>query len=145
MKEEELDLLHRYLDGGMSSEELESLEELLRTDAEARRALRSLATIDAKWQEGQERPPLHLQGRPRLPDRVRLRPALGMWGITGVARSTTDHTEYTEIFKIQIPVSFPCILFLPWLKLCSDFGSTAQDHPNGNICQYSPCLIMCAP
>ena len=51
MKEEELDLMHRYLDGGISPEELETLEELLRTNAEARSALRSLATIDAKWQE----------------------------------------------------------------------------------------------
>lgn len=51
MKEEELNLLHRYLDGGISSEELKSLEELLRTDAEARSVLRSLATVDAKWQE----------------------------------------------------------------------------------------------
>lgn len=51
MKEEELDLLHRYLDGGISPEELEILEELLRTNAEARSTLRSLATIDAKWQE----------------------------------------------------------------------------------------------
>ena len=48
MKEEELNLLHRYLDGGISSEELKSLEELLRTDAEARSVLRSLATVDAK-------------------------------------------------------------------------------------------------
>ena len=51
MKEEELDLLHRYLDGGISPEELETLEELLRANAEARSTLRSLATIDAKWQE----------------------------------------------------------------------------------------------
>jgi len=51
MKNEEWDLLHRYLDGGISPEELERLEELLRTNAEARSALRSLATIDAKWQE----------------------------------------------------------------------------------------------
>ncbi|MGB4710422.1 MAG: hypothetical protein WBH28_18265 [Fuerstiella sp.] len=51
MNEDELNLLHRYLDGAITAEELESLEELLRGNAEARAALRSLATIDAKWQE----------------------------------------------------------------------------------------------
>ncbi len=51
MKQNELDLLHRYLDGAMTSEELESLEDLLRTSAEARSTLRSFATIDAKWQQ----------------------------------------------------------------------------------------------
>lgn len=51
MKEEELNLLHRYLDGVISPDELEHLEELLRTNPEARSTLRSLATIDAKWQE----------------------------------------------------------------------------------------------
>ena len=51
MKDEELDLMHRYLDGGISPEELDRLENLLRTNAEARSTLRSLATIDAKWQE----------------------------------------------------------------------------------------------
>ncbi len=51
MKDEELDLMHRYLDGGISPEELERLEDLLRTNAEARGTLRSLATIDAKWEE----------------------------------------------------------------------------------------------
>ena len=50
MKEEELDLLHRYLDGGSSPDDLTRLEELLRDNAEARSTLRSLATIDAKWQ-----------------------------------------------------------------------------------------------
>jgi len=51
MTENEFDLLHRYLDGAITPEELESLEELLRGDSEARATLRSLATIDAKWQE----------------------------------------------------------------------------------------------
>ncbi|MGB0581115.1 MAG: FecR domain-containing protein [Limisphaerales bacterium] len=51
MKDEELDLLHSYLDGGISPEELETLEDLLRSNAKARSTLRSLATIDAKWQE----------------------------------------------------------------------------------------------
>ena len=51
MNEDELNLLHRYLDGAITAEELELLEELLRGNAEARAALRSLATIDAKWQE----------------------------------------------------------------------------------------------
>ncbi|MDP6353886.1 MAG: FecR domain-containing protein [Planctomycetota bacterium] len=51
MNEEELNLLHRYLDGALEPEEMESLENLLLTNPEARSTLRSLATIDAKWQE----------------------------------------------------------------------------------------------
>jgi hypothetical protein len=51
MTDNELTLLHRYLDGAITSDELESLEELLRNSAEARATLRSLATVDAKWQE----------------------------------------------------------------------------------------------
>ena len=51
MNEDELNLLHRYLDGAITPEELESLENLLRDSAEARAALRSLATIDAKWRQ----------------------------------------------------------------------------------------------
>ena len=51
MKQKEVDLLHRYLDGAITPEELESLEDLLRASAEARSTLRSLATIDAKWQQ----------------------------------------------------------------------------------------------
>ncbi|MEM8913489.1 MAG: FecR domain-containing protein [Planctomycetota bacterium] len=51
MKTNQLDLLHRYLDGALSRDELDALEELLRTSAEARTTLRSLATIDAKWQQ----------------------------------------------------------------------------------------------
>lgn len=51
MTEGKLNLLHRYLDGAITPEELESLEELLRGSSEARATLRSLATIDAKWQQ----------------------------------------------------------------------------------------------
>ncbi|MBQ12373.1 MAG: hypothetical protein CMJ45_12600 [Planctomyces sp.] len=51
MKQNELDLLHRYLDGAITPGELESLEDLLRSSEEARSTLRSLATIDAKWQQ----------------------------------------------------------------------------------------------
>jgi len=51
MNENELNLLHRYLDGAITPEELETLEDLLRNSAEARATLRSLATIDAKWQQ----------------------------------------------------------------------------------------------
>ncbi|PHR92041.1 MAG: hypothetical protein COA78_33740, partial [Blastopirellula sp.] len=51
MNKNELNLLHRYLDGAITPEELEPLEDLLRTSAEARATLRSLATIDAKWQQ----------------------------------------------------------------------------------------------
>jgi hypothetical protein len=51
MTDHELNLLHRYLDGAITPDELESLEELLRGSPEARATLRSLATIDAKWQQ----------------------------------------------------------------------------------------------
>ena len=51
MNEKENNLLHRYLDGAITAEELEQLETLLRDSAEARATLRSLATIDAKWQQ----------------------------------------------------------------------------------------------
>lgn len=64
MTEDNLNRLHRYLDGAMTPEELESLEQLLRSSSEARAMLRSLATIDAKWQQlaaekvlGQKRTP----------------------------------------------------------------------------------------
>ena len=51
MNNDELNLLHRYLDGEITPDELESLEDLLRSNAQARATLRSLATIDAKWQQ----------------------------------------------------------------------------------------------
>ena len=51
MKDDELNLLHRYLDGAITPEDIGQLEDLLRTDADARATLRSLATIDAKWQQ----------------------------------------------------------------------------------------------
>ncbi|MGB7327563.1 MAG: hypothetical protein WBD31_21985, partial [Rubripirellula sp.] len=51
MKDDELSLLHRYLDGAITPAELGQLESLLRTNADARATLRSLATIDAKWQQ----------------------------------------------------------------------------------------------
>ena len=51
MKDNELELLHRYLDGAITPDELESLNGLWRGSAGARATLRSLATIDAKWQQ----------------------------------------------------------------------------------------------
>ena len=51
MKEHDFDLLNRYLDGVLTAEELEPLEQLLRSSEEARAVLRSLATIDTKWQQ----------------------------------------------------------------------------------------------
>jgi len=51
MNGNELSLLHRYLDGAITPEELGQLEELLRNSADARATLRSLATIDAKFQQ----------------------------------------------------------------------------------------------
>jgi len=51
MTEAEEKWLHRYLDGAISPEDSESLENLLRADAETRRTLRTLATIDSKWRQ----------------------------------------------------------------------------------------------
>jgi len=51
LKDQEVDLIHRYLDGVITEDELASLEELLRRSQEARATLRSLATIDANWQK----------------------------------------------------------------------------------------------
>lgn len=46
-----LDLIHAYLNGSISSEDFARLQDLLRTSAEARRALRDLSTVDAKLTE----------------------------------------------------------------------------------------------
>ena len=51
MTAQQLHLLHRYLDGAINEGELEAMEELLRNSEEARAELRTLATIDAKWQQ----------------------------------------------------------------------------------------------
>jgi len=51
MTQTDLDLLHGYLNDTLDVNGFARLQSLLREDAEARRMLRSLATIDAKWQE----------------------------------------------------------------------------------------------
>lgn len=51
MTDKEQELLHRYLDGAISEEELQTLETLLGNNKEARATLRTLATIDSKWQQ----------------------------------------------------------------------------------------------
>ncbi len=51
MTSDETNLIHKYLDGSINADELAQLETLLRGDKEARVMLRSLATIDAKWQQ----------------------------------------------------------------------------------------------
>jgi hypothetical protein len=51
MTQDELDLLHGYLDGTLADDDFARLQTLLRQNAEARRMLRSLSTVDAKWQE----------------------------------------------------------------------------------------------
>ena len=51
LNETQLDLIHRYLDGVITDQEFGSLEQLLRKSKQARATLRSLATIDAKWQQ----------------------------------------------------------------------------------------------
>ncbi len=51
MEQDELDLLHAYLDGTISDTDFARLQALLRENVEARRTLRGLATVDAKLQE----------------------------------------------------------------------------------------------
>jgi len=51
MKDKDFDLLHRYLNGNLPPSEQEALETLLRTNPEARKTLRSLATVDEKLRE----------------------------------------------------------------------------------------------
>ena len=51
MTQHEIDLIHGYLDGTIGETDFAHLQSLLRDNAEARRMLRSLSTVDAKWQE----------------------------------------------------------------------------------------------
>lgn len=122
MKEEELDLLHRYLDGGILPEELETLEELLRTNAEARSTLRSLATIDAKWQELETKDLVSQSDEERVVEGTSFRPAPGWlsWrpltsaaaGIIMGVLTTSIMWAYTvpqtpEVSHIEIPLVDP--------------------------------------
>lgn len=60
----DLDLLHAYLDGTLSAADHAPLHSLLRENAEARRVLRGLATVDAKLEQVAAGDPqtLHLLG-----------------------------------------------------------------------------------
>ncbi len=51
MNRQDFELLQRYLNGNLPPSEMEALETLLRTDPDARRTLRSLATVDEKLRE----------------------------------------------------------------------------------------------
>ena len=51
MNQQELDLLHRHLNGTLTASEMEELESLLLSSSEARKTLRSLATVDEKLRE----------------------------------------------------------------------------------------------
>ncbi|MDZ4401399.1 hypothetical protein [Prosthecobacter sp.] len=51
MTQDELDLLHGYLNGTLGEADFARLQSLLRENAEARRMLRDLSTVDAKLQE----------------------------------------------------------------------------------------------
>jgi hypothetical protein len=51
MTQDELDLLHHYLHGTIGEGDFARLQSLLRENAEARRTLRDLSTIDAKLQD----------------------------------------------------------------------------------------------
>ncbi len=48
MTQEELDLIHGYLNGTLQTDDFSRLQSLLRNRADARRVLRGLATVDAK-------------------------------------------------------------------------------------------------
>jgi hypothetical protein len=82
MTETDIKLLHGYLDGALSEADMATLEDVLRSDPEARRMLRSLATIDAKWQE--------VAAAEAIPQRSQAegavappRPALPLWAVIG--------------------------------------------------------------
>ncbi len=51
MTEDALHLLHGYLNGTTSAEDLPRLQSLLRESADARRIFRTLSTVDSKWLE----------------------------------------------------------------------------------------------
>ena len=51
MTQEELDLLHGYLNGTLNDGEFARLQSLLRTSADARRTLRTLSTVETKLQQ----------------------------------------------------------------------------------------------
>ena len=77
MTRDESKLLHGYLDGTLTEAEMTMLEDLLRRDADARRMLRSLATVDAKWQELAAGPEMQLAAADVPP--VAPRPFLPTW------------------------------------------------------------------
>ena len=82
MSEDQLKLLHGYLDGALTEAEMGTLEDLLRSNPEARRTLRSLATIDAKWQEvaaAEAVPGLPAPAASAAPTK----PAVPFWAIIG--------------------------------------------------------------
>lgn len=74
MNKKELDLLHRYLSGTILPEEIEPLEELLGNSAEARKTLRSLATVESKCQTMAEslQEPIKPDRPNRIPHRLSL-------------------------------------------------------------------------
>jgi hypothetical protein len=51
MTQEELDLIHGYLNGTLDDAEFVRLQSLLRTSADARRTLRTLSTVETKLQQ----------------------------------------------------------------------------------------------
>ncbi|MEM1225663.1 MAG: FecR domain-containing protein [Planctomycetota bacterium] len=78
MRIDELRLLHRYLDGAITPEELGQLESLLRDSADARATLRSFATIDAKWQQLIADEAVGLLNEPE-PVSENTKPAIPLW------------------------------------------------------------------
>ena len=74
-----LDLMHGYLDGCLSESELEELDRALRESAEARALLRSLATIDTKWESAAANVPVGEERKQAAPSR------LGRWRVSMAA------------------------------------------------------------
>ena len=82
MIQEEIELLHSYLNGTLSEADFARLQSLLRESADARRMLRDLSTVDAKLQELAATNPatLRLLAAPAaVPSQVDFHPARVGW------------------------------------------------------------------
>lgn len=86
MKPCDLVVVHAYLDGTIDANALETLQDLLRRDADARRILRQFATIDTKLEKlaTGDAESLLLLG-PRSPRGPRHEPALLSWNTAAAA------------------------------------------------------------
>jgi hypothetical protein len=87
MTQDELDLLHSYLNDTLSEPDFARLQRLLRESAEARRTLRSLSTVNAKLQQLAAVNPatLRLLATPAAPKTKRVFPWLSWRPLTAAA------------------------------------------------------------